>query len=145
VGNIGNEGLPYDLTSKSKYYAILQEYVKKYGHPMSGRHRATFDRGDGWVIKVAHLPCGQDAIEEEARLSKEADFPVAHCYLETSEFNSDIDILIMEKVDPDDYPGWEHLPDWAKVIDCEQVGMTPDGRLVAYDFADYESYYEEGP
>lgn len=41
--------------------------------------------------------------------------------------------LVMEYVEPT-YE-FEGLPNWTGAVDCQQVGYTSDGRLVAYDFA----------
>jgi hypothetical protein len=42
-------------------------------------------------------------------------------------------VLLMRKLDLD-IPPVDQLPDWAGCIDCFQVGLDKEGRLLAYDY-----------
>lgn len=66
--------------------------------------------------------------KEELRYkTKFKDYPVARCRYIKGTF-----ILIMEYLTPP--PIGFNYPDWADYVDCQQVGFTNKGKLVAYDF-----------
>jgi len=44
-------------------------------------------------------------------------------------------ILVMEYVEPIGW-GMPNTPDWAKYIDCGQVGTSRHGSVLAYDYGD---------
>jgi hypothetical protein len=125
------------ITDKDvKCYDHVLAYQKLYGIPKSGRHRSTFDRGDGYVVKVPHMASGEDAIVHEASVSEDQSLPVARCWLEDSKVMPGMIVLIMEKVDTKAHPSPydEDYPEWAyKLHDAHQLGTTADGRLVVYD------------
>ena len=118
-------------------YRLAERYQEKYGYAWTGRHRCTFDRGDGWVIKVPHNRNGEEAclreVLEYERRHEVDSTPMAHCYLEISEFDPTFTVLVMEWVNVESRIEYDKLPEWALSIDCCQVGYTADGRLVAYD------------
>jgi hypothetical protein len=90
-----------------------------------GRTRTVYDRGDGYVVKVAINDEGWIANLRESRWASDY-IPVAPCHLD------DEGHLVMEKIVR--FPGPdEELPFWAGYVDCAQVGYLADGRLVAYD------------
>jgi hypothetical protein len=92
---------------------------------VEGRTRTVYDRGDGYVVKVATCDEGWIANLRESRWTS-TEIPVAPCYLD------DDGNLIMEKIVR--FPEWtEELPTWCGYVDCQQVGWLADGRLVAYD------------
>lgn len=106
---------------------IIDLYAQRHGEPACGRHRAVFFDGDV-VWKVPRNWQGMDANQREARW-RSAEIPLARCELHY-EMPSGIAVLKMERVEP---VGGADLPDWTLAVDCQQVGRTRDGRLVAYD------------
>jgi len=110
---------------------VLQKYRKKYTLIGEGRHRAVFEKDENWVIKVPMDEYGlNDQYHERNTYQKEKDSGLyAACYIE---HDDDLPLLIMERVNP--VTDYKNLPKWTYHIDCQQVGYTSDGRLVAYDF-----------
>jgi hypothetical protein len=107
---------------------VFESLVEQYGDPWCGRTRATFDRGDGFVIKFPLDEEGALATSNESAWS--SDFiPLAKCEME---FIDDVPVLVMEKVEmvTVDY---NEMPTWVGFVDCGQVGRNADGELVAYD------------
>jgi hypothetical protein len=100
-----------------------------------GRHRAVYDAGRN-VLKVPRHEKGYyDNLWEHDKSRSYGLRPdvngifYARCRALPS------GILVMEKViDP---PSRMSLPDWVGYVDCQQVGLTRDGRIVAYDFGVY--------
>lgn len=48
-----------------------------------------------------------------------------------------VPVIVMTRVETLREPSgrvWNPVPDWAFSVDCEQVGTTPRGRIVAYDY-----------
>jgi hypothetical protein len=98
----------------------------------SGYSRACYADGR-WVIKVPLNDYGLADNSREARLSRrwgrgpdQNGVLYARCRLLKNGW------LVMERVDtsvPD-----EAQPRWADYVDCQQVGLTRAGRIVAYDF-----------
>lgn len=94
------------------------------------RTRAVYDRGDGYVVKVALNDEG--FIANAAEANWDSDYtPLAPCWFEWPDADGDA-VLVMEKVVRFPSRG-EQLPDWTMSVDCAQVGYLTDGRLVAYD------------
>ncbi len=101
-----------------------------------GRHRAVFKTPSGkFVVKIPIAEGGWWANHQEARdfQNKDrwlGDDRLARCRL--------IDVagtecLVMELVTmPVDR---ESLPNWTDAVDCQQVGYTRRGKLVAYDWS----------
>lgn len=97
----------------------------------SGRHRKVFlSRSGKYVIKVPHNDGGFRANQEEYDLycnQAKSSIPLAKCRLHKS------DILLMEFVKS---ASWRpDLPEWVRSVDCQQVGYTRTGKLVAYDYS----------
>jgi hypothetical protein len=89
-----------------------------------------YDRGDGYVVKVALNDEGLIANMREANW--DCDYiPLAPCHLEWSDPRREA-VLIMEKIARFPARG-EKLPEWTMSVDCAQVGYLADDRLVAYD------------
>lgn len=93
-----------------------------------GRHRAVFDLGRGWVLKVPIEDYGLTANWFEDRRYKQYGrsgfIPFARCRMLPN------GCLLMEKVKPMK----SNFPKWADWVDCRQVGMARDGAIVAYDY-----------
>ena len=126
----------YDPTDK-RYFDLIQAFYHIYGIPLVSRTRVVFRTGDGYVIKVPITEEGVAANVYEVRLSSSENpiFPMAKtefykehpvpCYLA---------VVKAEEVDPICYPQDEaDFPDWVFIVDCQQVGYTKSGELVAYD------------
>ncbi|CAA9364783.1 MAG: hypothetical protein AVDCRST_MAG68-5076 [uncultured Gemmatimonadetes bacterium] len=97
------------------------------------RTRAVYDRGDGYVVKVALNHEGFIANSREANWTS-TEVPLAPCWFEWPADGGDA-VLVMEKIvrfveSIDEYNA---LPRWTGFVDCAQVGYLADGRLVAYD------------
>lgn len=107
--------------------SLALDYQARYGDPLVGRHRMTFLDGE----RVHKLPRSFDGMIANAREAnwKSTEMPIAACSLHV-EMPSGINVLRMERVQP---CVGQTLPDWTMSIDCQQVGYTADGRLVAYD------------
>lgn len=105
---------------------------QKYGLPIGcGRNRMVFRTQDGHVIK---LPINDDGFMDNARESTWDDpgIPLASCEIKTIiSRGQEIDLLVMEEVTP--ITKRDEMPDWADYVDCQQVGYSKDGRIVAYD------------
>lgn len=94
-----------------------------------GRNRLVYRLGEHgrYVIKVPKSNYGINDNYHEARIYKEHKDDIisyARCRL-TGTF------LIMEYVEPIDT--WD-IPEWAKYVDCGQVGRNLNGKIVAYDY-----------
>lgn len=113
--------------------AALQDMEARFGPPLGeGRHRAVFyDREAGEVIKVPIERSGIDANFYELDLQ---DIILARTELDPSSTEYGIPLLRMEYVEPIPCTDHKGLPGWTLSIDCQQVGYTKDGRLVAYDW-----------
>lgn len=95
-----------------------------------GRHRIVFRHGDRFVLKIPKGNEGLHAnyLEADRYRHRRIDWlpiALARCRLLPNGW------LVMEYADPLPYP--EH-PEWASYVDCQQVGRTRDGRVVAYDY-----------
>lgn len=108
--------------------ALIEVCTRQFGEPELGRNRAVFDRGDGFVIKIAVSEDGLSDNLLEARHTAPV-IPLARCHFEMM---GDCEVLIMERVTVW-LGGRSALPDWVDWVDCAQVGHTVDGRLVAFD------------
>ncbi len=103
-----------------------------FGEPIGeGRHRVVFRDGET-VLKFPTKNSGIHANEQEARFK---DDHLARADID-EEFTdkTGVPILRMEYVT---HTGWSKEADWTWSIDCGQVGLTADGRLVAYDWDIY--------
>ena len=109
----------------------LHSASMRYPRLGSGRHRTVFDMGDGYVLKLPWNFEGIYSNELEARTANDnhsSDICYARC--ELIDFLG-VPAVKMEKVD---IAPRGKLPSWTSYVDCQQVGYTTDGRLVAYDF-----------
>lgn len=43
-------------------------------------------------------------------------------------------VLVMKRLDTFHLPPYEMLPQWTQCFDCCQVGFTPEGKLLAFDY-----------
>lgn len=95
-----------------------------------GRHRIVYKHGN-YVIKVPLNMWGLASNDKEYRTYQSTNngwlFGVryARCKLHWS------GLLVMEYVESVPF---EEMPDWAKYIDCQQVGTNRNGNMVAYDY-----------
>lgn len=98
----------------------------------SGRNRHVFLLSSGrYVIKVPRNNDGiHDNITEARRYKYEKYFfyPMAACRLVPGSGY----LLIMEYVSEVKYN--KSFPFWVKSVDCQQVGYTLSGKLVAFDY-----------
>jgi hypothetical protein len=122
---------------------LIQDFVNnpKYKYIGSGASRAVF-KHHNYVIKIPHTCKGVFDNERERHLwmirryPYHREFSYARCRLYGF-------ILVMQyahfpipgKTDGDGFVPYEHLPEWASFIDCQQVGYNRFGELVAYDYA----------
>lgn len=115
---------------------LQSDYKEKYVELGRGRNRLTYDMGDGWVVKIPlHMYGMEDNLTESKIYNETKDNPENYCvqYAECMIFTyKDIPLLIMEKVEPITH--YYDFPDWADYVDCQQVGYTKDGKVVAYDY-----------
>ena len=113
---------------------ILERFTAKYGKPIdSGLDRIVFD-ASRWVIKVPRSSWCYGANYTEASYGHRSckSDTLAICRL----FHIDsVPVLWMEKVEP--VTSFSNLPDWTNFIDCQQVGYTRKGKLVAYDYGNH--------
>jgi hypothetical protein len=92
-----------------------------------GRHRAVFRRGHTVVKVPVSIEGWHDNLREADRWRARAHPHLARCRLAGP-------LLVMVWCERYDRPA-ELLPRWTDAIDCQQVGRTRQGRLVAYDYA----------
>ncbi len=97
-----------------------------------GRNRAVYDRGR-YVLKVPRNEDGESDNYWEADMSRSFGrrpdingICYARCRLLKNGW------LVMEKVQP--LPSGVQAPKWADYVDCQQVGLARDGRIVAFDY-----------
>ena len=94
-----------------------------------GRHRAVFKTRSGrYVVKFPVGEGGELANYREARDFKESGDRLARCRIIVLQ---GVECLVMEFVTMAKGP----LPSWVDFIDCQQVGITRRGELVAYDWS----------
>lgn len=124
---------PDDLTWAA--YVYLRN---RLGKPIGdGRHRVVFhDKRTQTVLKLPKCRLGVSANRRELRneigLPKNA-LPKMRRDEQLS-VTCGVMILRMEYVN--ERPLLRQLPDWYDRVDCSQVGVTLDGRIVAYDLAE---------
>lgn len=113
---------------------LMHDLRERYGNPQMGSSRATFDRGDGYLIKVALVPIGQNMNGREARVAADpqSKIPMAKCWEETI---SGVQVLVIEKlrVPKPAQLRTMKLPKWVDEVDYQQVGYNSRDELVAYD------------
>lgn len=115
----------------TKVRKLIKQLTHEHGTPLIGRTRAVFDMGNGYMMKVPFNDEGEYANGNEVRASAADDpaIPIAECFYNKV---GDVDVIMMEKVDriTVDY---SRMPDWVGYVDCGQVGLNRQGKLVAYD------------
>ena len=92
----------------------------------AGRGRVAFRRKN-YVVKIPYTTGGEGFNRMEAHSYKNynAQGRLARCRMHGI-------MLVMEYIEQiEDHDG---LPPWVEYIDCEQVGYTRTGKLVAYDY-----------
>jgi len=121
-----------DEREDPRFKAARMWAEETYGPPIgTGRLRAAFWDGDD-VLKVPLDMVGVWGNYEEASTYKDPYEPRARCEIdERLTALLGIPILRMEFVE---HVGWSKVSDWTWGVDCGQVGLTKDGRLVAYDW-----------
>jgi len=117
-----------EFSEDTELIPVFESLVEQYGDPWCGRTRATFDRGDGFVIKFSLDGEGAIATSNESKWADDF-IPLADCRME---FIDDIPVLVMEKVEIVT-ASYQDMPDWVGYVDCGQVGRNSKGELVAYD------------
>ena len=118
---------------------LIRKFAKSIGlkYIGSGKDRHVFK--NPYTHSVVKIPAninGINANECEYRYYHgDRDPRYARCSLELLD---GVPIIHMEAVREISYIDGEHktLPAWTDWVDCQQVGYTKDGRLVAYDYAD---------
>lgn len=108
----------------------LRTLAEELGMPFaSGRNRTVFRSKCGeWVYKLPHNASGEMDNEYEAHLWEVECEYSPECYLDEVE---GVTVLKMEYVTP--VSNCKGLPDWVNWVDCQQVGYTREGKLVAFD------------
>ena len=124
------------MTMQERIEKSLKEAKEKYMFLAEGRQRIVFLKDNQWVIKVPKDEWGLLSNEQEFNryklFGKIGDIVAyAECYLQDDE--NGISLLVMEKVEQLPI---KDQPDWAKYVDCGQVGKNTKGEIVAYDYAD---------
>ncbi len=113
------------------YQDAIDHIKSVYGDSIgTGRLRIVF-RDNDTVIKVPMNESGHYGNLYEASTWQSPE-PRAKCWIDeelTAECG--VAILRMEHVI---HVGWSEKADWTWSVDCGQVGMTADGRKVAYDW-----------
>jgi len=118
------------LPEIERYLRPEAEAMRLFGNPIGiGRHRIVFLCEDH-VVKIPHWEEGEAANFSEIRQQGNPNLAKSWIHQElTQRFG--VCISCMEWVSQE-LPNT--LPPWVNSIDCCQVGLTVDGRLVAYDF-----------
>lgn len=117
---------------RDPYKAVAAWARRMYGPEIgAGLYRRVFLESPTHVIKVPRNEWGDYCNEGEAQAAP-TDARYARCEM-FAHAQTGVCLLRMERVvrfptRRDDLPGWTHS------IDCQQVGWTADGRLVAYDW-----------
>lgn len=115
------------------YARALRWAQHKYGAEIgAGLYRRVFADGDAYVVKVPRDAVGEYCNEGEAAEAPD-DARLARCTLFA---RYGVQLLRMERIIrfPRTAREFARLPGWTTGIDCQQVGWTVDGRLVAYDW-----------
>ena len=110
----------------------IDHLTEIYGKPFKGRHRIVFiDHKNDEVLKVpSQYESGIAANFQELDIQGKH---LAKTKLdEQLSVRFGIPIIRMELVQ--EAGGRKNQPSWVNYIDCQQVGYTKDGRLVAYDW-----------
>lgn len=130
-----------DLRDEQNYLSLVARYIGRAKQVYTGRNRITFDMGR-YVVK---LPSNFDGFTDNdwegsvsngpEQLARPTEFiQYARTRLAVV---GEIPICLMDRVDTNvrrkKYAG-RVLPDWVNSVDCQQVGYTRRGRLVAYDW-----------
>lgn len=115
----------------------LEEFIRNFDYPLAGSGRVVFRcEGKGVVYKVALNAAGLQENATEVAVSESQEVPTAHAVIENV---LGVDVVAMEIVEPIEDPREYFRPDqreeydWIRSIDMWQVGLTADGRVVAYD------------
>jgi hypothetical protein len=103
-------------------------FSSKYVIIGGGRHRKTYDVGNGYVAKVPTCEAGlHDNWHEAFVFKRDKDWPYARCRM-CGQY-----VLVMEKLDID-VGSRNNLPRWTDWVDCAQVGYDSKRRLKIYDY-----------
>lgn len=119
---------------EQKIKKLLDKYNLSYERLGFGRNRQVFVIDEDLVIKI---PRNEEGVhdnywEESVYIRNKDDGIYAKCEV----IHEDgIALLKMQRVKI--CSSTENLPDWVKFIDCQQVGYTNDGQLVAFDYGYY--------
>lgn len=124
------------IRSSDPYASALGWAHRTYGEPLGcGLYRHVFAEDPEHVIKVPRGEWGEYCNSGEVREYRtNTDGTLAKC--EVFEHPSTGVLLQrMERIVRFPESGeFDALPTWTHYIDCQQVGWTADGRLVAYDW-----------
>lgn len=125
-----------DLEShvKTAVRELIAFGFKNYGAPIVGRSRATFiSEEENKVFKVPLNKIGVESNNVEVNVNGVTSdgVPVAKAWFDDPEHI----VMTMEKVTPINNPRetLENVPVWVYSVDNAQVGLTNDGKLVAFD------------
>lgn len=116
-------------------YAVTLAWARrKYGRQIgAGLYRRVFRESITHVIKVPRDGWGEFCNDGEAREAPTSDV-FARC-MTFRHPRTGVLLLRMERIVRFPTPRQRlTLPDWTTCVDCQQVGWTADGRLVAYDW-----------
>jgi hypothetical protein len=98
-----------------------------------GRGRLVY-KHKNWVIKIPKDDWGLGDNYHEATVSKiYKNRPNGNGVYFAKCKITPCGLLVMEYVDTTSI-NYKTLPEWTGFVDCNQVGLTKDGRLVAYDY-----------
>lgn len=116
---------------------VIERFVDAYGFPRSGTGRLVFrneDKGLVYKVPVSQAGIAENAAEVEAAAAQAVPVAAAHHATVLG-----VEVVVMELVEPINDPASYFPPDkraeyeWVRTIDMWQVGLTRDGRVVAYD------------
>lgn len=134
-----------DSELDKRIFLATEDYkgIERVAHLGSGSCRSVFSHHENQqcVIKIPRGKYGifENLVEEILFSSDSFRFPLARCRI--SKPLSDlyqIPILEMEYIKIGKL-SLEPVPEWVFDVDSEQVGLDANGKLVAYDYADWGS------
>ena len=116
--------------------AEYEELTERLGEPIHARTRWVWlDPENNRVIKMAHNDEGLLASTREVRWSTIDQDPYINrtTWFQLDPQDEGSGTLVQAELVEPLHPNDPRVPDWAASIDCGQVGLTRDGRIVAYD------------
>lgn len=126
---------------KAKLWALYERFLPRCRDYLIGRNRIAF-MFNTYVVKLPWSDDGFGDNDWEGSVSNDPTSPDNEWNIQYARtrlhYEGEIPVLFMERVQPLTTKGivdrFGAEPEWVMSVDCGQVGINRQGRLVAYDY-----------